>query len=447
MLGSIPTGPHGFRFLPESVGRAVVTGGIVLLLAASPLPYGSVESFPRAIIAVLAGIIGLAAMSLPTRTGAIPAWGRALMVLPIAAMLIQMLPLGTAFPALTSVETLGLTVAGPAISLAPAQTLAAAMVYAACCVLLVVLSGTLTSAGQIWLQALLLGIVALYAILGLWSISATQTIFGAPKADYLGYATGPFVNRNSFATYLGMGLVVAFTWILEGGGGRSGRVLAGAAFLLILMALIATGSRMGIACTIAAIGVVSLLWFMRSNGRTRPWIVLGVGVALLAASLLLAEVTLDRFITFGPDLVQRLALYEQTLHLAEKRPFTGFGAGTFELAFQLVHRPPVDPDLIWRRAHSTYLTILVELGYPVAFGLAALLVWLAIRLLRGQARLSSQRWQASAAAIGALTIVALHSLSDFSIEIPANAIVLSVLLGSGLAGTRGDGPPAGRSKD
>nr|WP_213394996.1 hypothetical protein [Yoonia sp.] len=44
-----------------------------------------------------------------------------------------------------------------------------------------------------------------YAVYGLITIDRTEWLFFT-KADYGGVATGPFVNRNSFATFLAMGM-------------------------------------------------------------------------------------------------------------------------------------------------------------------------------------------------------------------------------------------------
>jgi O-antigen ligase len=112
------------------------------------------------------------------------------------------------------------------------------------------------------------------------------------------------------------------------------------------------------------------------------------------------------------------------------RPLTGFGADSFPLAYEIFHRPPVPADLVWDRAHSTYLTLWAESGLvfgslpPLAGALALALLW-----PRRQAPLA-------AAAIAALCLSGLHSLVDFSLEIPANLYLLLAVTGLGLGAAR-----------
>jgi O-antigen ligase len=80
-------------------------------------------------------------------------------------------------------------------------------------------------------------------------------------------------------------------------------------------------------------------------------------------------------------------------------------------------------------AHNDYLQYLIEMG-AVGFLLAALLM---AALFRGAARAavcheSETRWL-GLATTGAMTAILLHSLADFNLFIPANAMSLAWITG------------------
>ena len=67
-------------------------------------------------------------------------------------------------------------------------------------------------------------------------------------------------------------------------------------------------------------------------------------------------------------------LYRQVWGMILARPWTGYGGEAFELAYPLFHRPPVDPDLVWDHAHSSYLALWTD--YGLIFGSMPLLMLL-----------------------------------------------------------------------
>ena len=128
----------------------------------------------------------------------------------------------------------------------------------------------------------------------------------------------------------------------------------------------------------------------------------------------------------------RWDLYGQIAEMIAARPWLGYGAGAFEIAFPLFHRPPVSVDLVWDRAHSSYLTLWSELGLVVGslpILIIGLILWRLITTFVVRAKLSI----ANVAAIGAIVVVAIHSLVDFSLEIHAVALLFVALIATGLA--------------
>ncbi len=108
----------------------------------------------------------------------------------------------------------------------------------------------------------------------------------------------------------------------------------------------------------------------------------------------------------------------------------GTGYGTFEEVFRF-YRDASLPG-VYARAHNTYLENALELGLPGAAALFAAVGGLSLLTLRGVRR---RRRDAVYPCIGfaATTLVAAHSLVDFSLQIPAVALTYSLLMGAACA--------------
>ncbi len=281
-------------------------------------------------------------------------------------------------------------------------------------------------------------LVAIVAGYALWLVAA-QAWQGA------GEGWAPFVNRNSRATFLGMGLCVGLALVLDrptapaGKTARMQRMAWGLALwlglVLVSVALLQTRSRLGFAATLAGLAVVIFVLRRRITGRFwRAMAETGAALAL-AAGIGLAG--------FGGDLVERgvfmqanagtrAELYAQVIGMIGDRPWTGFGLDGFPLAFQGYHAPPVSPSRSWDQAHDSYLTLWAELGL-VAGSLPLLALLIAALRLRRIARAGPEAAAGAVGALGAMTVAALHSLGDFSLEIEANTLFLLAVIGVGLA--------------
>jgi O-antigen ligase len=204
------------------------------------------------------------------------------------------------------------------------------------------------------------------------------------------------------------------------------------ALATILAALFATQSRMGVVSGGVGCLAVAVLAQRRLRWR-RGWFLLFLPMALIA----LAAITYF----YGQGFVERLGsqestadvrldLYAQVIEMIRARPLLGYGGGAFEQAFQLFHRPPVSPDLVWDRAHNTYLALWSELGV-VAGSIPILLVGVAAVRLGWNSSRAGSDWTGRVAAVGVVVVAAIHSLADFSLEIQANTMLFVLLLGLG----------------
>ncbi len=294
------------------------------------------------------------------------------------------------------------------------------------------------------LMALFVVIVA-YALLGLVSLTQwNDTLLGFEKQYYQGSATGSFVNRNSYATFLASGLAIGAPLLVaavvgDQGGSFVRRLLTPLLLLVgmgfIAAALFATGSRMGTfaGMTSAALGLLGGAVTFRGSTLGKVLVVLAVAAAAVALALIFGVGLIERVIFQRGD-PDREALWTLAWSAILERPWLGYGAGSFEATFPLFQQPPLDGGKVWSHAHSTYLALWYEQG--LFFGSLPLV---AIGLLLGRCVLSLRDPSSTMLALATLGVgfvFAVHSLVDFSAEIYADALLLVAMLALGAVGAR-----------
>ena len=323
------------------------------------------------------------------------------------------------------------------LSVMPSATLRLAVTMAACLLIfLVIRELAWRRPERQWTLAFpLIFMAAIEAAIGL-----AQYFWAWPD----GIARGTYVNRNHFAGFLEMALpfavlypVAAIRRTRSRRHSPAGPVLKAAPFLvmagLILAGIVYSFSRMGYVASLVALFVMAAVPVGSRFSPLKRWIAIG-GVALivLASFALLPPYRLImRFseITATDTLTSegRVELWGETLPLIATYPVFGCGLGGFESAFRpfRVSEPLSRADY----AHNDYLQYLAEMG-AVGFLLAGLLL---IALFRAAARAAGcpqpeTRWL-GLATTGAMTAILLHSLADFNLYIPANAMCLAWITG------------------
>jgi O-antigen ligase len=285
---------------------------------------------------------------------------------------------------------------------------------------------------------------ALYGLLALFQFG--DTTLGTEKTKYIGVATGTFLNRNTFATMLAIGVAIAATCAMRSivRPTRDGvhltydvkTILYIVAAILMITTVVTTQSRAGLAVTVVGIAVVVIATVATNISALRPvlfatpilLIVLAVMFLQLGEDVWLRYETVDRAFDF------RFELHREVLRLIAERPFLGFGGGSFELAFTTVHKSNLSNELTWNEAHNTYLELWADLGVIVGsipiLLVACLFILLIVRLAQGKGS-----WAGQTAALATIAIVGIHSLFDFSLEIEAVALLFATICGVGVAAT------------
>ena len=290
-----------------------------------------------------------------------------------------------------------------------------------------------------------------FAVMG---VCAAQAVFGAiqwsrgPDRIYgrlspiVTTPFGSYVNHNHFAGLVEMGAVVALGLAL--GRARQGRALTpataglGGVALGLVAAHLASRSRGGLLALTGGLVILGLLFVTTRSSREGArrlgrWVAVA-GVALVAFGLAVVPAASRRHLATllaGPSDLSgqyRVDVAAATLPLAFSRPLLGWGFGAYADAFPEFKQG--HGEVRTTHAESDVLEFLAEgglLGLAAACWLGAG-VWGGLRDRLARSRDAARNGLAvgALAAVGALLV---HSLVDFNLRLPANALVFTSLLG------------------
>ena len=228
-----------------------------------------------------------------------------------------------------------------------------------------------------------------------------------------GQAFGNLRQPNQLATLLAIGLL-ALRWLRARGVLPSG-VAAGVGALL-LVALAATASRVGLVELLAVVGL-ALWWGWRGGGLSRRVALAAVGalgvfvLAALALPWLLqgseglaGRALVDRLQHAESTCGSRLILYRNVLHLIGLKPWLGWGWDELAYAHYITLYDGPRFCHILDNAHNLPLHLAVELGVPAALLGCALVAW-AVWRGRPWAEADATRQLAW----GVLAVIGIHS--------------------------------------
>ncbi|MFQ5958214.1 MAG: O-antigen ligase family protein [Alphaproteobacteria bacterium] len=352
-----------------------------------------------------------------------------------------------------------------AISIDPQQTLTALMrllAYAGVFWLALQLGRSPARARAIVWTVALAGLA--YSVYGLvLEFAGVDRILWYRRWAYEGSLTSTFVNRNAFATYAGLALMATLgllldeirrgagaglvsraglRWMLEGLAGKPGLLVVAA--LATGSALLLTDSRGGLVSAMVGLVVLAGAVGARPGGRPAAALVTVVGVVVFAAAILAlsGDVALERLDRTFIAAEERPAVYRLVLGGILENPWLGAGYGTFESAFPLIRDSSIAGDLIYDKAHNTYLEFAFEAGVPAFALMMVILAGLTWMCVRGVRRRRRDRIYACVG-LAATALVATHALVDFTLQIPAVAATYALLFGAACAQSWSDGDKTG----
>ena len=310
------------------------------------------------------------------------------------------------------------------------------LLYAAYGMIVFVVTQTLRRSSQFELMAKLFtaygAVVAAFAVLQ--GLAPNGKLYWIWTLQQGGYIYGPYVNHNHYAGLMEMltpfPLVLAATHFTSG----NRKILVAGIAALMAASILLSGSRGGVAAFVAQMLVLGVLVVRKRQGSWKQPLLLGAFLATVIVLLVWMggnELT-RRLASIHSDAREeisggvRLTIDRDCLHMLVKRPFLGWGLGTFPIVYPEFRS--FYTTLFVNQAHNDYLQLVVETGLA-GFSIA---VWfLALVFRRAAGKL--ENW--TEAASGAMTVAALlgcvgilvHSFVDFNLQIPANAALFYVL--------------------
>jgi O-antigen ligase len=428
---------------------------LITAVAAAVLMFGGTEPVSFTVVEVI--LLGAAFfLVLAHRTGAVPSWRPAFVIPPVlvGVVALQLCPLpGKLAQRVADGTDHTIVVHSASLSFAPYSTRTHLLILVVC--LSAYYLAQIVCQDRDRKQRLIGFLVALgtfEAFFGLVQyLSGWQKIFTYTKKYDLEEATGTYVNRNHYAGFLEMVLPFAVVLAVYQYGkmrrnqhrptSKMKNITMGAGFqsllfwifisAVIFIAIVFSRSRMGILSSLTCLTV--MLCLLRLKQRT--------GLALSAIFTLLTICFLmwigiaspiGRFHDVGREFNQnsgsRISIWRDTLPLIRNHPFIGTGLGSFPVAFTTGQKTFLNQFV--NHAHNDYLEIASDLGLPAAAMFFISVLFILARTVR--TFLSGEGKVVRFTALGcAASIIAIlmHSLTDFNLYIPANALVFSVVLG------------------
>jgi O-antigen ligase len=309
---------------------------------------------------------------------------------------------------------------------------------------------------RIWVTvAPVVGVALFESLLGLVQFSFMPVVDGRT-----GSAAGTYVNRNHFAGLLEMIFPVAVALAISAW--RNGRprgiayssvpvptalrmALLLAVSACLLAGVVVSQSRMGFISTLAGAGFSMLIVPLSQDsthrdetdragrGWRRAWrwavpLALPLAILILLPTRELILRFADMASTREVSQADRVKIWRDTLRVMGAYKWTGCGLGAFEHGmFRYQTAAPVNTVDF---AHNDFLQILAELGIPGGLLVLALAGWIAARVLAVVLwRRSTRNWELAIGLLASFVTVGVHSLADFNLYIPANALVFAWLTG------------------
>ena len=279
-------------------------------------------------------------------------------------------------------------------------------------------------------------------------LSGLELGFFVEKYVGQGVTTGTFVNRNHLAGYLvmclsaGIGLLLSQLATSPSPNWKervrrwlrlllSPKIRLRIYLAIMVIALVLTRARMGNIAFFIALGLAGAIALYA--GRRFSYRVVAFLASLLVVDMLILgkwfgfDELLARLEQTNPGQEARVWSNQYTLDYLREFPFTGSGGGSFYGIFP--NFQGLDLAGFHVHAHNDYLEFAVELGIPVTLLLIAF-VALALRCAYLVQRQRQTPLYKGAGFAVTMTILwaAIHSSTDFNLQIPANALTFVTIL-------------------
>jgi len=337
-----------------------------------------------------------------------------------------------------------------AISVWPHDTLVAFVLYASLALLLVGTARLLSMTGSRRLVQALTVFGVILALIGIIQKPLyTGAIYGLWPLDIGRMPFGPFVNRNHFAGWMLMALPLTLA-LLSGGIHRSMRglrpgwrhkvlwfsspeasqlILVAAAAVIMALSLMLTMSRSGIAAFMLSLVIMALFVVSASDTRSRKLASTACLVLLVVVVVVWSgpEVLASRFAAgdWG-EFNNRRGAWTDAWSVVRDFPLSGTGLNTYWAAALFYQRHEL--DYFFAQAHNDYFQIAAEGGLLLILPVIACIGIFVRNVSRGMCdRPGSMAWWIRAGAVTSLLSIACQETVEFSLQMPGNAVLFTIV--------------------
>lgn len=251
-----------------------------------------------------------------------------------------------------------------------------------------------------------------------------------------GRSSGTLINRNHFAGLLEMLIPVTFGFAYIGAR-RYGEMarpyvyLLGGAFMGL--ALLFSVSRMGIFSFLVTLLFLVIVVQLR-EARRKIATALGLGLfgLVVAGALWIGiDVIVERYAQLLEEdaVLQegRMIVFRDTARMIATNPW-GVGTGNYQDLFRQYQT--FYPGALFDHAHNDYLETTAEWGIPIAVAFWGFLFFVLFRSVWAFLVVRSpERRGILLACMGAIFSILVHSLTDFNLQIPSNAMLFFSFVG------------------
>ena len=434
----------------------------MVVILTTIIPYGAVNPFWFYFAVLLNGIVFTGTLAIPFRNvELLKVYKTALAVILLTgvyllAQSVQFSQNTLANPIWTTVRDL-LKIEGGAVSVNPGATIAAIPVllhpFLIFMAALVLHQNDDTTVPFFRLLALVGAGIAVFGLVQ--HTLFPRSLLMGEKIHYLDSVVGTFVNRNSAAAFFGVaalllvGVLVRqfqqlypyrdqsrFPLQQDRRKHQTSFICHAALFIAVLLALFMTGSRGGLVATFIPLLLIAA-WFGYSvspstaSMRRRVGFA-GSGIAILSLLFaILGARSLFRIEQGGVD-DARWCVFRSTIEAIRDNPWYGTGFGTFEDVFPVYRNPECGLGGVWDRAHNSFLEGYLGMGLPFALLLVIVFAYLLRIFLIGYR--SRRRFRiVPLIGMGTLLLIVIHSMLDFSLQIPGVAAYVAAALAAAVS--------------
>ena len=248
-----------------------------------------------------------------------------------------------------------------------------------------------------------------------------------------GWVYGPYVNHAHYAGLMEMLVPIPLVFAMMSRWQKSQRVLFGFAALLMASTIFLSQSLGGMVAFGLQMLFLAIVIGVRERSRRQALLLLLMAVLLALWLVMLSPGGISERIARLQDPLgkagasDRIHIVKDSLKMIRVRPLLGWGLGTFPVVYPSYRT--FYTNFFVNAAHNDYIQAAVETGLTgLALVCGFIVLFYRVALQRtGHWRTDIRSAMTLAAIIGVSGIL-IHSLSDFNLQIPANAALFFALV-------------------